>query len=64
MSGKQLVAMPQSSQASLAHIRAGMRRHLMIGGLAFVAIVFGLGGMAASIDPSSVGQSRYTQPDA
>jgi HlyD family secretion protein len=50
VSGKQLVAMPQSSQASLDHIRAGMRRHLMIGGLAFVAIVFGLGGMAASID--------------
>jgi HlyD family secretion protein len=41
---------PQSSQASLKHIRRGMRRHLAIGGLAFAVIVFGLGGMAASID--------------
>jgi HlyD family secretion protein len=48
---RQLVAtIPQSSQASLAHIRLGMRRHLVIGGLAFLVIVVGLGGMAANID--------------
>ena len=52
MSGRELVTttMPQSSKASLAHIRRGMRWHLAIGGLAFVGIVFGLGGMAATID--------------
>jgi HlyD family secretion protein len=42
--------MPQSSQASLTHFRRGIRRHLTIGTLAFSAIVFGLGGMAAVID--------------
>ena len=31
-------------------IRGGMRRHLLIGGVAFFAIVFGLGGMAATSD--------------
>ena len=50
MSANQLQAMPESSQASLKHIRGGMRRHLLVGGIAFVAIVFGLGGMAATFD--------------
>ncbi len=50
MSGRELAVMPPSSQASLAHIRKGLRRHLAVGGLAFLAIVFGLGGMAATID--------------
>jgi membrane fusion protein, type I secretion system len=47
---RELITIPQSSQASLAHIRSGMRWHLAVGGLAFLAIVFGLGGMAATID--------------
>jgi HlyD family secretion protein len=52
VSGRELVTvtMPQSSRASLAHIRSGIRWHLAVGGLAFLAIVFGLGGMAATID--------------
>jgi HlyD family secretion protein len=50
VSAKQLVPIPQSSTASLAHLRGGIRRHLAIGAIAFLAIVFGLGGMAASID--------------
>jgi HlyD family secretion protein len=50
VSGRELAVMPPSSQASLAHIRKGLRRHLAVGGLAFLAIVFGLGGMAATID--------------
>ena len=51
MSAKQqLPAIPESSQASLKHIRGGMRRHLLVGGVAFFAIVFGLGGMAATFD--------------
>ena len=51
MSAKQqLPAIPELSQASLKHIRGGMRRHLLVGGVAFFAIVFGLGGMAATFD--------------
>jgi HlyD family secretion protein len=50
VSAQQLPAIPESSQASINHIRTGMRRHLLVGGIAFVAIVFGLGGMAATID--------------
>lgn len=50
MSTKQLPALPESSRASIGHIKRGMRLHLLVGGLAFFAIVFGLGGMAATID--------------
>lgn len=32
------------------NVRAGITRHLIIGGVAFFGIVFGLGGMAATID--------------
>jgi HlyD family secretion protein len=50
MDSPNLPALPKSSQASLSHIRRGMGRHLVVGGIAVFAIVFGLGGMAATID--------------
>ena len=40
---------PDEEHPHKTFIRQGLRRHLMIGGLAFCALVFGLGGMAAGI---------------
>ncbi|MEQ8701620.1 MAG: HlyD family type I secretion periplasmic adaptor subunit [Bauldia litoralis] len=44
---------PDEEHPHKTFIRQGLRRHLLIGGIAFCALVFGLGGMAATLNFSS-----------
>ncbi|MCB1497248.1 MAG: HlyD family type I secretion periplasmic adaptor subunit [Bauldia sp.] len=48
-----VLAPPKKEHPHKASIRTGLRRHLLIGGLAFCTLVFGLGGMAATLSFSS-----------
>lgn len=53
MNAPKAIGGPRKEHPHKTAVRSGIRRHLLIGVLAFCGLVFGLGGMAATIDFSS-----------
>ncbi|MCB1487117.1 MAG: HlyD family type I secretion periplasmic adaptor subunit [Bauldia sp.] len=51
--GSFVLAAPKKEHPHKTSIRSGLRRHLFVGGLAFCVLVFGLGGMAATLNFAS-----------